>query len=61
MRDDLMTGFLNEQTDLSFASWRAWAVDHGERHGSYAEFVGRLSRCQQALKRRKSLGQGQSS
>lgn len=52
MRDDLMTGFLNEQTDLSFASWRAWAVDHGQRHGSLPEFIGRLSRCQQALKRR---------
>lgn len=52
MRDELMQDFVKEQADTSFANWRAWCIDHGQRHGSLPEFIGRLSRCQQALKRR---------
>ena len=54
MRDDLMHEFVKEQTDLSFGSWRYWCLDHGMRHGSYAEFVGRLTRMRQALERHRS-------
>jgi hypothetical protein len=56
MRDELMLHFLEEANDSSFAAWRAWCVDHGHPHGSFSEFVGRLSRCQEAMRRRGSLG-----
>ena len=52
MKDDLMTAFLAEQADTSFANWRWFAADHGERSGTYPEFIGRLARCRQALTRR---------
>lgn len=56
MRDTLMIEFIKSDLDTSFGNWRYWATDHGYPHGSYAEFIGRLSRCQEALKRRGSLG-----
>ncbi len=56
MKDPLMQEFIETQTGLDFAKWRHWATDHGHPHGSYSEFIGRLSRCQEALKRRGSLG-----
>jgi len=56
MRDELMFDFLKEANDTSFAAWRMWCIDHAEKTGSFSEFVGRLSRCQEAMRRRGSLG-----
>lgn len=53
MTDELMASFLREQSDLSFANWRAFAVDHAERPGSFSEFTGRIERVRMALQRRK--------
>ncbi|SDO19851.1 hypothetical protein SAMN04489798_2299 [Pseudomonas arsenicoxydans] len=55
MADELMASFLSEQSDHSFANWRLWCVDHAERPGSFTEFVERLERACQALKRQKRL------
>lgn len=48
MKDHLMFEFYKCQTNFDedvFSRWCAWCVDHAEPHGSYSEFVGRLSRC----------------
>ncbi|MCP1519374.1 MULTISPECIES: hypothetical protein [Pseudomonas] len=54
MKDDLMVAFLSEETDLSFTRWKWFCIDNAERCGSYPEFIGRLTRCRQALSRRQS-------
>lgn len=56
MRDELMLSFIKSDLDTSFSNWRWFANDHGYPHGSFSEFVGRLSRCQEAMRRRGSLG-----
>jgi hypothetical protein len=52
-----MLDFIEQETDLSFSRWRWFCVDHGERSGSFPEFVGRLARCRQALTRRSTHSQ----
>jgi hypothetical protein len=61
MKDELMLGFYKQQTSFdadSFTKWREWCVDHGERHGSYSEFMGRLKRCHLAQLRLKPARHG---
>jgi hypothetical protein len=52
MQDTLMLDFIKAGR-VTFDEWRAWAIDHGERHGDLSEFIGRYQRTLWSLKRRR--------